>query len=157
MKPSQREAALTDQKLYLDSSIFGAALGAVFGILLGAFTGILSGSWNGTLFGAEAGLIIGLPTGALTGALTVWAAGRTGGVSTGAYTGMLFGAVFGGVLGAFIPDAFRAGVAALHILILDVLTQGRFETAVLLSFLVSTLATIAGAWVGGRNLSTRKK
>ncbi|MBK9210576.1 MAG: hypothetical protein IPL71_20755 [Anaerolineales bacterium] len=88
----------------------------------------------GFRFGAIAGAILGSLTGALTGALTVRTAGRTGGVSIGAYTGMLFGAVFGGLLEFCIPDSFRASVASFDVLLLDVLTQGRFETAVLLSF-----------------------
>lgn len=146
---------LENKELYLKSSIFGAMIGAGFGILIGALTGALTSSWDGIQFGTTVGVILGLLTGALTGALTVRVAGRTGGVSTGAYTGMLFGAVLGGVLGIFIPNSFRASVAVLHILVLDVLTQGRFETTVLLSFQVSILGTMVGAWVGGRNLKPR--
>ena len=123
--------------------------------MIGVITGALSASWNGVVFSVIAGAILGLVTGAITGALTVWTAGRIGGVSSGTYTGMLFGAVFGGILGAFIPDSFRASVASLNILVLDVLTRGRFETAVLLSFLVTLVATMVGAWVGGRNLKVR--
>ena len=151
----KRETTLANKELYLKSSIFGTVLGIGFGTLIGALTGILSANWNGILFCTVAGFILGAPTGALTGALVVWTTGRTGGVSTGAYTGMVFGAVIGGVLGIFIPDSFRASVAALHILVLDVLTQGRFETAVLLSFLASITATMVGAWIGGRNLKPR--
>ena len=73
----------------------------------------------------------------------------------GAYTGMLFGALFGGILGAFIPDSFRASVATLQMLIFDVLTQRKFEIAVMLSFLVSLVSAMVGAWVGGRNLKPR--
>jgi len=146
---------LENKQLYIKSGIFGAVLGAGFGILLGAVTGALSASWSGVQFGAIAGGLFGALTGALTGLLTVRIAGRTGGVSAGAYTGMLFGAVLGGVLGIFIPDAFRVGVASYHILVLDVLTQGRFETAVLLSFLLSLIATMVGAWVSGQNLQPR--
>jgi hypothetical protein len=144
------------KQLYLKSSVFGAGLGLGFGILIGVVTGALSASWVGVQFGAIAGAVLGASTGALTGALTVRTAGQTGGVSAGAYTGMLFGALLGGVLGVFIPDSFRAGVAAFHMLILDVLTQGRFETAVLLSFLLSCIATMVGAWVSGRNLKPRE-
>jgi len=151
----ERDVHLDNKGLYLKSSIFGTSLGGGSGILLGAATGALSASWSGVQFGALAGLILGVLTGLLTGALTVRVGGRTGGVSTGAYTGMLFGAVLGGVLGIFIPDSFRASVASFHVLVLDVLTQGRFETAVLLSFLVSCIATMVGAWVGGRNLEAR--
>ncbi len=147
---------LENKNLYLKSIIFGAATGAGFGVLIGAITGTLTSSWSGIQFGIIVGAILGILTGALTGALTVRVAGRTGGVSTGAYAGMAFGAVLGGVLGIFIPDSFRASVASLHILILDVLTQGRFETAALLSFQISILGTMVGAWVGGRNLQSRE-
>jgi len=143
------------KQLYLKSIVFGAELGLGFGILLGAATGALSVSWTGIQFGAIAGGVLGALTGALTAALTVRIAGQTGGVSAGAYTGMAFGALFGGGLGIFIPDSFRANVATFHMLVLDVLTQGRFETAVLLSFLLSCIATMVGAWVSGRNLKPR--
>ncbi|MBK8783176.1 MAG: hypothetical protein IPO22_15540 [Anaerolineales bacterium] len=146
---------MIENKLYLKSSVFGSGIGIVFGALIGAITGALSVSWNGVLFCAAAGGLLGVFTGAFTGSLVVRTAGHTGGVSIGAYTGMLFGAFFGGVLGIFIPASFRANVAALDILILKVLTQGWFETAVLLSFLVAILGTIVGAWVGGRNLKGR--
>jgi len=144
-----------NKKLYLKSSTFGAGIGLVFGTLVGAITGALSISWDGVLFCAVTGSILGVLTGMLTGLLVVRTAGSTGGVSIGAYTGMLFGAFSGGVLGIFIPASFRASVAALDILILKVLTQGRFETAVLLSFLVSIVCTIVGAWVSGRNFVPR--
>jgi hypothetical protein len=39
--------------------------------------------------------------------------------------------------------------------VLDALTMGRFETAILTSFLTAILATIVGAWIGGRNLVPR--
>lgn len=146
-----------NNRLYMKSSFFGAGLGLAFGVLIGAITGALSVSWNGILFCSVAGGIIGVFAGALTGALVVRTAGSTGGVSTGAYTGMAFGALIGGVLGIFIPASFRASVAAFDILLLKVLTQGWFETAVLLSFLVSILCTIVGAWVSGRNFIPRDK
>jgi MFS family permease len=146
---------LENKSLYLKSSIFGVSLGFGVGALLGAATGAMSSSWTGIQFGAIAGGLLGALTGALTGMVTVRIAGRTGGVSTGAYTGMLFGAVLGGVLGIFIPDSFRVSVAAFHVLVLEVLTQGRFETAVLLSFLLSVVATMVGAWVSGRNFKPR--
>jgi hypothetical protein len=144
-----------NKKLYLNSILFGAIAGVGFGILIGAITGTLTASWSGIRFGMLIGSILGLLTGALTGALTVRIAGRTGGVSTGAYTGMVFGAVLGGILGIFIPNSFRASVASLHILVLDVLTQDRFQTAVLLSFQISILGTMVGAWVSGRNFQGR--
>lgn len=146
-----------NNRLYIKSSIFGAGLGLAFGVLIGAITGALSVSWNGILFCSVAGGIIGVFAGALTGALVVRTAGSTGGVSTGAYTGMAFGALIGGVLGIFIPASFRASVAAFDILLLKVLTQGWFETAVLLSFLVSILCTIVGAWTSGRNFIPREQ
>jgi hypothetical protein len=117
-----------NKKLYIKSFLFGMRLGSIFGAILGALTGALAAQTSGT----------------------------TGGVSIDAYTGMAFGAIFGGILGAFIPDSFRADVASLNILILQVMTQGRFETAMLLSFLLSVVATIVGAWVGGRNLKPRE-
>ena len=40
-------------------------------------------------------------------------------------------------------------------LIFDVLTQRKFEIAVMLSFLVSLVSAMVGAWVGGRNLKPR--
>lgn len=142
-------------KLYLKSSVFGAGLGLAFGALIGAITGALSVSWDAILFCAVAGGIIGVFAGALTGAFVVRTAGSTGGVSMGAYTGMAFGAFLGGLLGIFIPASFRASVAAFNILLLKVLTQGWFETAVLLSFLVSILCAIVGAWVSGQNFIPR--
>jgi hypothetical protein len=148
---------MENKQLYLKSSIFGAVLGMGFGALLGIATGALSSSWAGIQFGAIAGVVFGALTGASTGALTVRTAGRTGGVSIGAYTGMFFGAALGGVLGIFIPDSFRASVSAFHVLVLDVITQGRFETAVLFSFLLSLTATMVGAWISGRNLTPRDK
>lgn len=146
-----------NNKMYLKSSIFGAGLGLAFGALIGAITGALSVSWDGILFCTAAGGIISVLAGALTGALVVRTAGSTGGVSTGAYTGMAFGALLGGILGIFIPASFRESVAAFDILLLKVLTQGWFETAVLLSFLVSILCTIVGAWVSGRNFIPRNQ
>ncbi|MDP1546751.1 MAG: hypothetical protein Q8L87_12070 [Anaerolineales bacterium] len=145
---------MPDKSLYMKSSLFGAGLGIFFGAILGAVTGALSASWSGVQFGALWGIAFGMLTGALTGALTVRTAGTTGGVSTGAYTGMLFGALLG-VLGIFIPEAFRASVLALDILILNVIMQGRFEMVALLMFLLSIIGTAVGAWVGGRILKSR--
>jgi hypothetical protein len=142
------------RQLYSRSVIFGAALGIFFGLPLGAATGSLSANWSGVQFGALWGAALGALTGALTGVLTAYTAGVTGGVSMGAYTGMFFGAAFG-VLGVFIPEAFRAGVLALNVLILNVIMQGRFEMVVLLMFLLSIIGTAVGAWVGGRNLAAR--
>ncbi len=147
---------MEDRSLYLKYVLSGLGLGAAAGLLLGAGTGALSASWAGVQFGAITGLILGALTGSMTGALTVRIAGHTGGVSTGAYTGMLFGALLGGALGIFIPDSFRASVSALGVLVLQVLAQGRFEAAVLLAFLLSCIATVVGAWVGGRIFKPRE-
>ena len=139
------------------SSLLGAWLGFIFGVILGAATGALSGTLSGVLVSAVIGGIIGAVSGALTGALTFRTAGTTGGVSFGAYTGMAFGALLGLILGFFIPESFRLRVLSLDILILNVIFQGRFEAAILVSFLMSCLDTAVGAWVGGRNLIPREK
>ena len=142
--------------LHIKSALFGAGLGALFGVAVGSVTGALSGTWAGVQFGAVAGILFGALTGALTGAVTARTAGTSGGVSIGAYTGMLAGGVFGTILGFFIPDSFRADVAGLNVLVLQVMTQGRFETAMLLGFLLSVIGTAVGAWVGGKNLKPRE-
>ncbi|MBI5822612.1 MAG: hypothetical protein HZB18_01190 [Chloroflexi bacterium] len=144
-----------NNNLYSKSVFFGAWLGGIFGGALGAATGVLSGMWSGVQFGALLGIILGVVTGALTGVLTVRTAGETGGVSTGAYSGMVFGAFLGLIFGIFIPESFRLSILALDIVILNVLVQGRFEAAVLVSFLLSALATAVGAWISGRNLKPR--
>jgi hypothetical protein len=112
--------------------------------------------WAGIEFGVAAGFLMGALTGALVGALTGWTAGTSGGVSIGAYTGMLSGGVLGLILGIVIPASFRAEVASLNILILQVMTQGAFETDVLLGFLLSIIGTAVGAWAGGKNLKARE-
>lgn len=144
-----------NHKLYSGSAFFGAGLGFIFGLLLGAASGALSGAWSGVQFGAAAGGISGVLTGALTALLVVRAGGTTGGVSVGAYTGMAFGALLGLLLGIFIPESFRLAVVNLDALILNVIFSGRFEAAILISFLLSILATAVGAWIGGRNLKPR--
>jgi uncharacterized membrane protein YqjE len=68
---------------------------------------------------------------------------------------MAFGAFLGLIFGIFIPESFRLSVLSLDVLILNVIMQGRFEAAILVSFLLSCLATAIGAWVGGRNLKPR--
>jgi hypothetical protein len=134
------------------SAAFGAGLGAWMGALLGADAGAITVTWNGTLISAGVGLALG----ALTGLVTAKIAGTTGGVSIGAYTGMGLGAILGAILGASIPDAWRMGVNTQHTPVLDALTQGRFETAVLICFALSILGTAVGAWVSGRNFIPRK-
>jgi MFS family permease len=147
---------MTESKeLYRSSAVFGMGLGAWMGALLGAAAGAITVSWNGVLVGAGVGLTLGILTGALTGLATAKTAGATGGVSFGAYTGMGLGAVIGAILGALIPDAWRMAVNTQHTPVLDALTQGRFETAVLICFALSILGTAVGAWVSGRNFIPR--
>ncbi|MCB0119148.1 MAG: hypothetical protein KDD72_08975 [Anaerolineales bacterium] len=152
---SEVELKYVNNELYLKSSLFGAWLGLIFGVILGAATGVLSGSWSGIQFGGVVGGVIGVVTGSLTGAITVRTAGTTGGVSIGAYTGMAFGALLGLILGLFLPESFRLSVLKLDKLILNVIFSGRFEAAILVSFLLSVLATAVGAWISGRNLKPR--
>jgi hypothetical protein len=144
-----------NNELNLKSIFFGAWLGALVGAILGGGSGAVSGEWNGVLAGAILGAVNGAFTGALTGWLTVRAAGTTGGVSVGAYTGMAAGAFLGLVVGIFLPESFRLLVLEMDALILNVVFSGRFEAAILFSFLNSVLATAVGAWVGGRNLKPR--
>ena len=87
--------------------------------------------------------------------LTVKTAGTTGGVSVGAYTGMGFGMVFGLLFGLLIPTSLRMRANTQGMPVLDALMMGRFETAILSSFLLAILATIVGAWIGGKNLVPR--
>ena len=137
------------------SILLGASIGAVFGGLIGAGFGAITATLNGFLIGLAIGLALGVLTGVVTAALTVKTAGTTGGVSVGAYTGMGFGAVFGTILGALIPTSLRMSANTEGIPVLDALVMGRFETAILTSFLLSILATIVGSWVGGKNLAPR--
>ncbi len=139
------------------SITFGSFLGIAAGALIGAAAGAITATWNGVFIGIGSGAVLGLITGILTAIATVKAAGTTGGVSTGAYTGMGLGAVIGGIFGAMIPDSVRMSANTQHTPVLDALTQGRFETAVLICFLLSVLGTAVGAWIGGRNLVPRKK
>jgi hypothetical protein len=138
-----------------ESILFGAVLGAIAGGLIGAAFGAITVTLNGTLIGLVLGFIAGLITGTLTAALTVKTAGTTGGVSVGAYTGMLFGGAFGMLIGVLIPTSVRMSAHTDGIPVLDALAMGRFETAILTSFLLSILATIVGSWIGGKNLAPR--
>lgn len=144
-----------ENELYPKSIFFGTWLGAVIGTLLGAGSGAISGTWNGILTAAIMGLVTGAINGALTGAVVVRTTGTAGGVSTGAYTGMAFGAFLGLVFGIFLPESFRQSVLKLDVLILNVIFAGRFEAAILFSFLFSVLSTAVGSWIGGRNLKKR--
>jgi hypothetical protein len=138
------------------SIVFGSTLGAMIGALVGAAFGAITVTLNGILIGLTSGLVLGILTGILTAALTVKTAGTTGGVSVGAYTGMAFGAVIGTIIGALIPDSVRMSARTQNLPVLDALIAGRFETAVLISFLLCVLGTAVGAWVAGRNLIPRK-
>ena len=69
--------------------------------------------------------------------------------------GAVTGAVFGMMIGALIPASVRMSANTEGMPVLDALVMGRFETAVLFSFLLSILATMVGAWVGGKNLVPR--
>lgn len=137
------------------SILLGSLLGTVFGALIGAGFGAITLNFNGILVGLIIGLVLGLITGAITGALTARTAGTIGGVSVGAYTGMGFGAVFVMILGSLIPTSLRMSANTEGMPVLDALIMGRFETAILFSFLLSILATIVGGWVGGKNLVPR--
>lgn len=149
------QKSLTDKPIMQKSILLGIAIGAAFGGLIGAGLGAITKSLNGILIGLLTGLILGVVTGTLTAALTVKTAGTTGGIGVGYFTGMLFGGVFGMVLGALIPTSLRMGARTEGLPVLDALVMGRFETAILLSFLLSILATIVGIWIGGKNFIPR--
>ena len=147
--------SLADESITKPSITLGAIIGASLGALIGGDLGTITKSLNGVLIGLAMGLIFGVVTGALTAALTVKTAGTTGGVAVGYFTGMVFGAVFGMILGALIPTSLRLSAHTEDLPVLDALMLGRFETAMLTSFLLSILATIVGVWIGGRNLAPR--
>jgi hypothetical protein len=68
---------------------------------------------------------------------------------------MAFGAVFGTIVGVLIPTSLRMSANTQGLPVLDALTMGRFETAILTSFLLAILGTMVGAWIGGKNLVPR--
>jgi ABC-type long-subunit fatty acid transport system fused permease/ATPase subunit len=107
------------------------------------------------LIGLAIGLVLGGITGALTAALTVKTAGTTGGVGVGYYTGMLVGGVLGLLIGALVPTSWRMQAHTEGLPVLDALALGRFETAVMMGFFLSILATIVGVWIGGKNFVPR--
>lgn len=144
--------SLRDKSLTQTSITLGVAVGAMFGALMGAGLGAITRSLNGILMGLVIGLILGVVTGAFTAALTVKTAGTRGGLGVGYFTGMIFGGVFGMILGALIPESLRRNAHTEDLPLLDALTMGRFETAILASFLLSILATIVGVWISGKNL-----
>lgn len=146
---------LIEKPMMQKSIALGSMLGITFGAVIGAGFGAITATLNGILIGLLIGLALGILTGVLTAALTVRTAGTTGGVSVGAYTGMAFGAVFGMIIGVLIPESLRMSANTEGMPVLDALVMGRFETAILTSFLLSILATIVGGWVGGKNLVPR--
>lgn len=149
------KTSLTGESMTKRSIPLGAVIGTIFGALIGAGFGAITVTLTGILVGLVIGLVLGVVTGALTATLTIRTAGTTGGVSVGAYTGMAFGAVFGMIIGALIPTSLRMSANTQDMPVLDALSMGRFETAILTSFLLSILGTMVGAWIGGRNLVPR--
>lgn len=150
-----RSADIMNDSVLQKSIRLGALIGAIFGALIGGGFGAITSTLNGVLVGLIIGLVLGIVTGLITAALTVKTADTTGGVGVGAYVGMAFGAVFGMTLGLLIPTSLRMRAGTQGLPVLDALAMGRFETAFLASFLLSILATIVGAWIGGKNLRPR--
>jgi hypothetical protein len=151
------ETSSIEKSMRRKSIALGIVIGAIFGALMGAGMGAITRSFNGILIGLSIGLFLGVVTGALTAALTVKTAGTTGGIGVGFFTGMVFGGVFGMIVGALIPTPLRVSAHTEGLPMLDALMLGRFETAMLISFLLSILATIVGIWVGGKNEVPRLK
>ena len=151
------ETSSIEKSMTRKSIALGSVIGATFGALMGGGMGAITRSFIGILIGLSIGLLLGAITGALTAALTVKTAGTTGGIGVGFFTGMVFGGVFGMIVGALIPTSLRVSVHTEGLPMLDALMLGRFETAMLISFLLSTLATIVGTWVGGKNELPRLK
>lgn len=149
------EKSLPARPIMHTSVLLGSLVGSGFGSLIGAGVGAITMSWIGIAIGLLVGLVLGATTGALTAALTVKAAGITGGIGVGYFVGMLFGGVFGMFLGVLIPASWRQSAQTEGLPVLDALVMGRFETAILLSFLLSILATIVGIWIGGKNYVPR--
>ena len=151
------EASAIHRLMTRRSITLGSIIGAVSGALIGGGMGAITKSLNGILIGLIIGLILGGVTGALTAALTVKTAGTTGGIGVGFYTGMVFGWIFGMILGALIPTSLRLSAHTEGLPMLDAFMLGRFETSMLIGFLLSTLATIVGVWIGGKNELPRLK
>jgi MFS family permease len=144
-------SSLGSRSMMRSSVIWGALIGAGVGALTTGALGAITKSLNGILIGLVIGIVLGGITGALTAALTVKTAGTTGGVGVGYYTGMLFGGFLGLLIGVLIPTSWRVSAHTEGLPVLDALAMGRFETAAMLGFLLSILATIVGVWIGGRN------
>lgn len=149
------QKSLPEMPIMRNSVVLGIAIGATFGALIGAGFGAITKTLNGILIGLVIGLVLGVLTGAITAALTVKTAGRTGGIGVGYFTGMVFGGVFGMIVGMLIPTSLRTSANTQGVPVLDALMIGRFETAMLVSFLLSILGTMVGTWVGGKNLIPR--
>jgi hypothetical protein len=145
------EKSLGEKSMMRRSIPFGTLIGAGIGALTTGALGAITKSLNGILIGLAVGLVLGGVTGALTAALTVKTAGTTGGVGVGYYTGMLLGGALGLLIGALIPTSWRMQAHTEGLPVLDALAMGRFETAVMMGFYLSILATIVGVWIGGRN------
>ena len=145
------QKSLAEKSIVRPSILLGALIGAISGGLICGGLGAITKSLNGILIGLLIGLILGTVTGALTAALTVKIAGTAGGIGVGFYTGMLFGGFFGTIVGALIPTSWLMSAHTEGLPMLDALTMGRFETAMLTGFLLSTLGTIVGVWIGGKN------
>jgi len=64
-------------------------------------------------------------------------------------------AILGLIVGALIPPSLRMSANTQGMPVLDALMMGRFETAMLTSFLLSILGTMVGVWIGGKNLIPR--
>jgi hypothetical protein len=147
--------SLAAQPLMQKSISLGLVSGAAFGALIGAGLGAITMTFTGVLVGLVIGLVSGVVTGALTAALTVKTASRTGGIGVGYFTGLLFGGVFGMTIGALLPPSLWMSIRTEGLPMLDALMRGRFETAMLIGFLLSILGTMVGTWVGGKNLVPR--
>ncbi|HEX6035859.1 MAG TPA: hypothetical protein VFY83_15580 [Anaerolineales bacterium] len=144
-----------DRTLMQRSVTSGAVIGAVFGIVIGAVFGAITMTLDGVLIGAMVGSILGIITGVPTAALTAKIAGTTGGIGAGYFIGMVFGGVLGLILGALVPPTLWMSAQTEAMPVLSALMQGRFETAISTSFLLSVLATIVGSWIAGNNLVPR--
>jgi hypothetical protein len=154
--PYSRWAKRSQARSLMQKSVTsGAVVGTVFGIIMGAAFGAITTTFSGVLIGAVIGSILGILTGIPTAALTAKIAGTTGGIGVGYFIGMVFGGVLGLLIGALVPPSLRMSAHTEGLPVLDALMRGRFETAILTSFLLSVLATIVGAWIGGNNLAPR--
>ena len=149
------QKSLPAKPLMQTSVLLGAGVGGGFGGLIGAALGAITLMLSGVLIGLMVGIFLGAVTGVLTAALTVKTAGTSGGIGVGYFVGMIFGGIFGMFLGVLIPTSWRMSAHTEGLPVLDALVMGRFETAILLSFLLSILATIVGVWIGGKNFVPR--